>query len=436
MRVAPLFARSALALVVGAMTLAAQPALAQKKGKDKDKEAAAAAAPAITPSKDYLPEAKKVQAAYQAKDAAALAAALTAADAVATTPQDKYLQAQFRLQLGLMNKDQAMPAAARDGIVDSGITPAADVGRFNYFSGQFAYNGKDYAKAITRLNAAKAAGAKDRDLPLLLMDSYLRTDQVDNALGVAREAIAAERAAGGRPTDDYYVRTAQALQKAGRREDLLDMLAMRVQDYPRPEIWRNTLFIHMQGADKDLTLDTLRLMRATDALKEKAEVLEYAALATESGLPGEVLSLIDSARAKGVVPASDAKFNEIYAAQKARTNGDKAALDADAAKGAALPTARRARSTADALFGYGDYAKAAALYEVALAKGDTDADLVNLRLGVSQHMAGNHDAAKATLAKVGGTRKRLAGMWTTHINAKLAPPPAAAPAPAAAPTAN
>lgn len=442
MRFAPFVSRSAMALVIGTLALAAQPAFAQKKSKEKEREAAAAAAaaPTIVPSKAYLPEAKKVQTAYQAKDAPALEAALAAADAVATTPQDKYLQSQFRLQLGLMKKDQVIQAAALDGMLDSGLAPAADLSRFNFFSGQFAYNQKDYPKTIARMLAAKAAGAKDRDLPLLLMDSYLRTNQLDLALTTAKVAIIDQRAAGERPADDFFVRTAKALQEAKRRDDVLDILAMRVQDYPQPDIWRNTLFIHMQGADKDMTLDTLRLMRSVGALKERAEVQEYAALATESGLPGEVLRVIDDARAKGIILANDAKFNEVYNAQKARTVGDKAALDADAAKGAALPTARRARSTADALFGYGDYAKAAALYQVALDKGDVEADLVNLRLGVAQHLNGSHDTAKATLAKVGGTRKRLANLWLVNIANKqtaaaavttpaLAPTSPAAPAP-------
>jgi hypothetical protein len=205
-----------------------------------------------------------------------------------------------------------------------------------------------------------------------------------------------------------------------------------VQDYPQPAIWRNTLFIVMQGADKDLTLDTLRLMRHAGAMSEKGEVLEYAAIAIEGGLPGEVLSLIDEARAKGIVPVGDAKFNEIYTTQKARTAGDKAALDKDAATGAALPTARRARSTADALFGYGDYAKAAALYQIALDKGDPEADLVKLRLGVAQHMKGDTETAKTTLGTVAGPRQRLAKLWLVNIAAKQAP--AAAPAAAATTT--
>lgn len=432
MRVYPLVSRATLALVLGAVAITSSPALAQKKKKDKEAEAAAAAAPVISPSKEYLPEARKVQAAYLAKDAAALEAALAAADVLATTPQDKYLQAQFRLQLGLLKSDQTIQAAALDGMIDSGLTPTSDAARFNYFSGQFAYNSKDYEKAIRRLVAAKAAGGKDRDLPLLLMDSYLRTDRIDEALGIARAEIAVQRAAGSRATEDYYVRPAKALQTAARRDDLLDILTMRVQDYPTPTIWRNTLFIVMQGADKDMTLDTLRLMRHAGAMSDKGEVMEYAAIATEGGLPGEVLSVIDEARAKGIVPAKDARFDEIYASQKARTVGDRAALDADAAKGAALPTARRARSTADALFGYGDYAKAAALYQIALDKGDPEADLVKMRLGVAQHLSGEHDVAKTTLASVVGPRQRLAKLWLVNIaleQTPLAPAAPAAPAP-------
>ena len=430
MRFSPLFSRSALALTLGAAAMTASPVVAQKKKKEKEAEAAAAAAAAsaISPSKDYLPEARKVQAAYNAKDAVALEAALVAADAVATTPQDKYLQSQFRLQLGLLKSDQTLQASALDGMIDSGLAPATEAGRFNFFSGQFAYNKKDYAKAATRFAAAKAAGHIDPNLDLLLMDSYLQSGRLDDGLAVARAAVIAERAAGKPPLEEYYVRSAKALQTAGRREELLDVLTMRVQDYPKPEIWRNTLFIAMQGADKDTTLDILRLMRSVGAMTARAEVQEYAALATEGGLPGEVLAVIDEARAKGVVPAKDARFDEIYASQKARTVGDKAALDADATKGAALPTARRARSTADALFGYGDYTRAAALYQVALDKGDPEADLVMLRLGVSQHLGGNREAAKATLAKVNGPRKRLASLWLIDVANKQGAMTPAAPA--------
>jgi hypothetical protein len=432
MRFNPLVSRTAAAFLIGSLAMTASPAAAQRKKKEKEAPAAAApAAPSITPSKAYLPEARKVQAALVAKDAVGLEAALNAADAVATTTEDKYLQAQFRLQLGLLKSDTGIQGAALDAMIDSGIMPVADTARFNFFSGQFAYNAKDYAKVVRRLTAAKAAGSTDVGLPLLLMDSHLKQNQLDEGLAVARAAITAQRAAGTRPSDEFYVRTAQALQKANRRDDLLDILAMRVRDYQQPAIWRNTLFIHMQGADKDLTIDTLRLMKHVGAMTERGEVQEYAALATEGGLPGEVLRVIDDARARNIIPAKDVKFDELYASQKARTAGDKSALDADAAKGMTLPTARRARSTADALFGYGDYTKAAALYQVALDKGDTETDLTTMRLGVAQYLSGNAEGAKTTLAKVGGVRKRLANLWLTDIANKAAP---VAPPVAAAPT--
>jgi hypothetical protein len=433
MRFQPLLSRSAVALVVGALALSATPAAAQKKDRKKEKEAAAApATPAIAASKAYLPVAQKVRAALVAKDAATMETLLAEGDTIAATTEDKYIQSQFKLQLGLLKSDRAMQLAAVDAMIDSGIMPAVDAERFNFFSGEAAYFAKDYTKALSRLTAAKAAGSKAANLDLLIMDSHLKLNQLDTALAFGKSAITADAAAGKVPSDEYFVRLARALTEAKRRDDLLDVLAMRVDHYPTPAIWRNTLLIYMRGADKETTLDTLRLMRGVGAMSEKAEVLEFAALATEGGLPGEVLKVIDEAKAKGIVPESDPKFKEIYDTQKARTAGDKAALDADAAKGMALPSARRARSTADALFGYGDYAKAAALYQVALDKGDVEPDLVKLRLGVSQHMSGNNDGAKATLASVGGTRQRLAGLWLTHMSNQAA----AAAAPAAAPAAT
>jgi hypothetical protein len=433
MRFHPLLSRSAVALAITAFALSATPAAAQKKDKKKDKEAAtAAAAPTIAASKAYLPVAQKIRTALLAKDAVMMETLLAEGETVAATTEDKYIQAQFKLQLGLLKSDRPMQLAAVDAMIDSGIMPAVDAERFNFFSGEAAYFAKDYAKAISRLTAAKAAGSKAANLDLLIVDSHLKLGQLDTALAVGKSAIAAEVAAGKVPSDEYFVRLARALTEAKRRDDLLDMLAMRVDHYPTPAIWRNTLLIYMRGADKETTLDTLRLMRSVGGMSEKAEVLEYAALATEGGLPGEVLKVIDEAKAKGIVPDTDAKFKEIYDAQKARTVGDKAALDADAAKGMALPSARRARSTADALFGYGDYAQAAALYQVALDKGDVEPDIVKLRLGVSQLLSGNGDAAKATLAGVGGTRQRLAGLWLTH----MANQAAAVATPAATPSAT
>ncbi|HRE36098.1 MAG TPA: tetratricopeptide repeat protein, partial [Sphingopyxis terrae] len=228
-----------------------------------------------------------------------------------------------------------------------------------------------------------------------------------------------------------YVRPAGALQAAKRNGELLDMLAMRLQDYPQPVIWRNTLFILLQqeASDKVMNLDTFRLMRATKSMTQRPEYLEYAALATEAGYPNEAVAVIKEGQAANVIQTSDERFNTILESQEPRAKADAVALKGDAAKPATAANPKLARQTADGLVGIGDYATAISLYEKAAAGGDP---LAQYRLGVAQALAGQKDAAIASFAKVQGDRARLANLWTIHLSAK-APAAAAAAAPAAAP---
>lgn len=417
---------TAMAAVVGcALMTNAAPAAAKEKPKKEE----AAKGNTIAISKGFAPAAKKMGDTTKAKDAVGLQAALTEAQGAASTNEDRYWVAFYQLQLGILNKDQGLQAQGLDTMLESGLTPADQAGIYNYYSGNFAYGAKNYAKAIQRLEAAKAGGSTESNINVLLMDSYLNAGQVDKGWAIAKAEIEANRAAGKRPSEELYVRPAQAFQKANRNNDLLDALAMRVQDYPAPETWRNTLLIMLRqaGGDKEMNLDVLRLMRATGAMTARPEYSEYAALATEAGYPGEVVAVVKSGQAKGVIPAGDAYFKGILDTQTPRAQSDTAALAADATKPATLANPKAARATADALVGNGDYAKAIPLYEAAL-KAAAD-PVVQYRLGVAQALAGQNDAAMASFAKVQGNRQRLAQLWTIHAKPKAAPAPmAAAPA--------
>ena len=418
---------TAVAAVLGCALIVAAPAAAKEKPKKEEEEKGAQ----LKPSKEFSPALKKLTEAAKAKDMAALEAALAEGQASATSPDDKYLVSFYELQLGIGKSDKAIQGKALDGMLESGLTPPESLAAYNYFSGSFAYGDKDYAKAVKRLEAAKAAGSSEQGLPVLLMDSYLKLNQVDQGLAVAKDAIAAARAAGRVPSEELYVRPASALQAAKRNSELLDMLAMRLQDYPQPVIWRNTLFILLQqeASDKVMNLDTFRLMRATKSMTQRPEYLEYAALATEAGYPNEAVAVIKEGQAANVIQTSDERFNTILESQEPRAKADAVALKADAAKPATAANPKLARQTADGLVGIGDYATAISLYEKAAAGGDP---LAQYRLGVAQALAGQKDAAIASFAKVQGDRARLAKLWTIHLSAK-APAAAAAAAPAAAP---
>ncbi|WP_288991088.1 tetratricopeptide repeat protein [uncultured Sphingopyxis sp.] len=413
---------TAVAAVLGCALIVAAPAGAKEKPKKEEEQKGAQ----LKPSKEFSPALKKLTEAAKAKDMAALEAALAEGQASATSPDDKYLVSFYELQLGIGKSDKAIQGKALDGMLESGLTPPESLAAYNFFSGNFAYGDKDYAKAVKRLEAAKAAGSTEQGLPVLLMDSYLKLNQVDQGLAVAKDAIAAARAAGRVPSEELYVRPAGALQAAKRNGELLDMLAMRLEDYPQPVIWRNTLFILLQqeASDKVMNLDTFRLMRATKSMTQRPEYLEYAALATEAGYPSEAVAVIKEGQAANVIQTSDERFNTILESQEPRAKADAVALKGDAAKPATAANPKLARQTADGLVGIGDYATAISLYEKAAAGGDP---LAQYRLGVAQALAGQKDAAIASFAKVQGDRARLANLWTIHLSAK-APTAAAAPA--------
>lgn len=416
---------TAMAAVLGCALIAtaAVPAAAQDKPKKEKKgKQEEAKGTTVAVSKAFGPAVKKMQDASNAKDSAALAAAIAEGSPSATTDEDRYWIGQFTLQLGIQTNDKAKQAAGLDAMLASGKTPPESLATYNFFSGNFAYGDKDYAKAAERLEAAKAAGSKEQQLDLLLMDSYIQSNQVDRGIAVAKTAIEANRAAGQRPSDELYVRPIKALQAAKRNDEALDMMTLRMRDFNQPQVWRQTLFILLQqsGENKEIALDTLRLMRATNSMLQRPEYLEYATLATEAALPGEVVSLIKAGKASNVIPQADARLDEIAKAQGERIGDEESTLTAYAAKPSTLSNPKVAGATGDAMVGYGRYADAVPLYKAALAAGG-DKELWTYRMGVAQALAGDAAGAKASFAQVTGARKRLAQLWTIKIDGGAAP---------------
>src|SRR3546814_13065177 len=95
----------------------------------------------------------------------------------------------------------------------SGKLQPANAATVNVFSGQFAYQKKDYAKAIQRLEAAKAAGSTESNLPAMLLESYANGGQTDKGIAFAKAEIDRMMAAGQTPPDWMFVNTINALQQ-------------------------------------------------------------------------------------------------------------------------------------------------------------------------------------------------------------------------------
>lgn len=421
-----------IAVAASLTALAATDSSAQerrRRGSDS-----APAQPANPPvSREFATAYSPLNTAITARDWAAADTALTALKAVAVSPYERYLasQSEFRIASGTTNVPRQLTSV--DGMIDSGGAPTADLARLLTAGGQLAYNAEQYAKAAQRVEAAQAAGSTVDNLPLLRVDSLIRSNQLDAALAYAGSLMDA-----GTATDQIYGIAGRALQEAGRDQDLLALLLRRVNAYPTHTNIRGTVLVYLQNTpeDRGQTIDLMRLIHSSGAMNDRRYYLEYVGNLVEDGLPAEAMAMIAQGRAAGIIPAGDTSFAEIEAGQRDKLADDRASLPGTERRAAAAADGRLARLAGDAYLGYANYAKAEEMYRLALSKSPADGDLINTRLGITRFGAGNYAGAMESFALVTGARGTIARMWEAVTRERLAAAsaptaPAVEPVPAA-----
>ena len=408
---------STLALgAVLALGLAASPAIAREKPAP-----AAPAGPQVNLSKPFRAAAAPLQAAVVAKNWPDASSKLAAAQAAATTPDDKFIAAQFQYQIALGSNDTAGQSTALDAMLASGGAPADLAAKINYQLGSQTYFKRDYAKTNTYLNEAIRLGYRPPELLIMAADSAFKQKQFAQGLAFGDQAIAAQKAANQAVPEDWYARLLGAAYNAKMGPQAVNYSVALVRAYPKPENWRSALVLYRDGKtlDPQSSLDLYRLMRLTKSIAGERDYFEYAALASERGLPGEAKSVVDEAMTSGKAPATSRPLTEIRTSATAKITSDRASLAGLERSAMASGNARSAVGTADAYLGYGDDAKAIALYRMALGKGGVDADVVNTRLGIALARSGDKAGARAAFSAVKGARAELAAFWLLYLDQQV-----------------
>ncbi len=420
--VTPVALALTLALAGGAVSA---PAFAAKKEEKKGN------APKLNVSPDVIKALQAAQAAAEKQDFAGAKAALADADSKAKSNDDKYQIGAIKLNTSIGAKDAALQSEALTQMLDSGLTPPEQLGQFNAVAADQALQGKNYDLAITRAKAAAAAGYKPEAVNVTLAQAYfgkagtsspsIEPQRSLNQQGLAALKAAAEatKAAGGQvPAQWYQIGVGRAAQ--AKLPEVTEWATMAYSAAPSGENLR-TLIRLFQQANPTISnrenLDVLRLMAASGGLVVAQDYLEYAEMASKTGIYGEVKTAIDSGRSKGVLNASQG--GDLYQPAAAKIAGDKGSLgsaEADAKKAA---NGKIAAATADAYLGYGDYAKAVAMFELAKQKGGVDADEINTRIGIAKALGGDNASAKAAFQSVqAGSRKKIADLWLAYLATK------------------
>lgn len=410
----------ALALTSGAVST---PAMAQKKQK--------ASAPKLNVSADVIKALQVAQQAMDKQDFATAKASIAQAEALAKSNDDRYQTAAIKLNLSITSKDDALQGEAVNAMLDSGLTPADQVGQFSAAAAEHALAAKNYDLAISRAQAAIQANFKPEAVNVNLAQAYFgkagtANGSVEPARGLNAQGLAALKAAAeamkaaGQQVPAQWYQIGVSRADAAKLPEVTEWARMAYEAEPSGQNLR-TLIRLFQRSNPAISnrenLDVLRLMAASDGMVFAGDFTEYAEMASKTGIYGEVKAAIDAGRAKGVL--SGTQGSDVYQQAVARIAGDKATLgaaEADARRGA---NGKIAAATADAYLGYGDYAKAASLFEVARQKGGVDADEISTRIGIALTRSGNLAGAKAAFAAVqGGARKQIASLWLSYLTTK------------------
>jgi hypothetical protein len=380
-----------------------------------------AAAPSFKMSAPFRAAVGAAQEALKKGDTAGASTKLDAADLIATAPDEKYVAGAVRLELAGKLQNPQMQGKALEIMLNSGSTPAADVPKFNFYLGQFAYQAANYSKSLSYFTAADQGGykgANQTDMLLLMAESNFKLNQPAAGFPFIERAIAVQTAAGQKAPESWFARAASVAYKAKLTNDVAKWTRAQVKSYPTAENWRSALVTYRDGAhlEGNASLDVMRLMRLTKSLAGERDFFEYASLATERALPGEAKSAIEEGFASGAVSRSSRAVNEMLTLATGKIATDRASLLASEKTAAGAATGKAAKGTADGFLGYGEDAKAISLYQTALKKGGVDADEVNTRLGIALARSGQKDSARAAFNAVTGSRADIAKYWLLWLD--------------------
>lgn len=434
-------ARAALAvtlatgLAAGGIVLGAAPALAKDKEKPAPKmsvspEFVKVAGPFQKQFEDV--EAKKGKVPPEELKAAALLLVpqLTAMEPSVKNGVDRVTFGQWQQLVGGMVDDKPLTIKGLQNMYDSGQLKPDMATTVGFFIGYTSYQIKDYANAIKALTPVVAGNYKDDAAASVLADAYERSGQPAQALESLKIAIAAKKAAGGVPPEDWYSQGVRAAAKAKLNAASLEWAMLQVEAYPSTLNWLAACQLMNYANDAfqaQETLDVERLLDRSGGFEADIkyagrEYVNYIQAADYRRNPGEVVRIAERGIAAGALQKDDMFVNEALTGARARMTADKASLPGLANDAAKSPTGVSAAATADAFLSYGDFAKAEELYTLALTKGGVDAnkDRILTRLGIAQIDGAKYAEAKATLAQVGGVRKPLAALWSIFAAQKAA----------------
>ena len=338
-------------------------------------------------------------------------------------PFDDFQIAEMLGYVELKREKFAEASAAFQQSIASGLLPQAEVTSRLKLVTQLSLQLKDYPRAA-QLAAQAIASTADAEPELFALRGQAQYLSGDYQAAAASMAEAVQKARKlGKPVQETWLQVqlsahAQLKDSPG----VFVVLKQLAPAFPKKEYLQD-LFNHwkrVDGDDRNL-LNLYRLMFELNLLEFPEDYLKLAELASQMGLPGEAISVLERGQA-------DKKFTDDVELTRANRHiaAAKAAMAVDRKTLAALEQSTQPKTGEDdvqlgmALASYGQYQKASEALQSGIAKGGVKRpDQAQLLLGQVLLKLGKPTEAQAAFEKVPeseplGVMARLWRAYTTQ----------------------
>ena len=391
---------------------------------------AAIAAEAPKVSSSILKPLKATQEAIAAKNLDQALVYLQEARAIEPkTPYDSFMIDEFSWNVLLQKQDFAGAATALEAAVASGFVPPADLPQRLKALAQLYYKSENYPKAVEFGNRYLETTPSDREMGVLVAQSYYLEKDYTGARAAVQKLTAGE----ARPNEQLLLIGLRCNFELKDRPGTMQAIEALVRNYPQPKYWEDLLTNQLYETKGDRELRTLyRLMEQTKTLDKAEEFSEMANVLFSGGFPAEAAGILE----RGI--AANVFTGEALTRAKANLERERAGAAVDNKE---LPGAAKALAAAKSgndmvaigklYFSSGDYANAADAIRKGMTKGGvTDSDDANALLGVALVRSGKPNDSRAPFGAVKDPKyAAVTRLWVLYLDSSAAAP-AAAEAPA------
>lgn len=286
---------------------------------------------------------------------------------------------------------------------------------------------KKYPEAIKWIKKYAADGGTQAETLNYLPQAYYLAGDYKASARESAALISRMEKAGMRPSEAQIRLLASALSKSNELEAYSQALERMLRYYPKPKYWQDFIqrTARKPGFSRNLDLDVLRLLRATDNIRTAREYMEMAQLALQARLPAEAKAVIAEGYEKKVLGSGAPREIERQARLKKLVT-ERYAIDLKSFAGTDSAFAKTASGevlleTGLAYVTCGMAEKGLQMMTLGMARGGLKfPEQAQLHLAYAYYYAGENTKADAALSKVRGSdgSRDLARLWRILIAGK------------------